>query len=216
MARACTLATLFVPRNQLASSVVYGDGQDTPFDHRQEGWPGWAGLSGWLNTVASTSQYRGRSRNLAEGAGFVAGWDRLTLSLGKSAVRLLNTSWWSCWKPNVYQYYYMAWEFVHSHQSPDKVDGWCHFSCYRKIFNVKNLTQMYGFVWTCLTVSLLIRCWWGEGRSSLMVMNIWTIFCAKYPCHATVIRLIIICIIIFCFVLLSYYFLCCTAVSMTK
>ena len=36
------------------------------------------------------------------------------------------------------------------------------------------------------------------------------------PCHATVIRLVIIFIIIFCFVLLSYYFLCCIVVSMTK
>ena len=77
-------------------------------------------------------------------------------------------------------------------------------------------TKMYGFVWTCLTVSLLIRCWWSEGRSFLMVTNIWAICCAKQPCYATVNRPIIIFIIIFCFALLSYYFLCCTAVLMTK
>ena len=33
--------------------------------------------------------------------------------LGKSAVRLLNKSQWSCWKPNVYRYSYMAGKFAH-------------------------------------------------------------------------------------------------------
>jgi len=28
-----------------------------------------------------------------------------------------------------------------------------------------NRTKMYGFVWTCLRVSMLIRCWLSEGRS---------------------------------------------------
>ena len=49
-------------------------------------------------------------------------------------------------------------------------------SCYRKIFNVKLSNS---FVWKCLTVMMLTRCWWSEGRSSLMVMNTWTIYCAK-------------------------------------
>jgi len=33
--------------------------------------------------------------------------------LEKSAVRLLNTSWCSCWKQNMYQYCYMVRKSVH-------------------------------------------------------------------------------------------------------
>jgi len=32
-------------------------------------------------------------------------------------------------------------------------------------FLTLNLTKMYCFVWTCLTVVILTRCWWSEGRS---------------------------------------------------